>query len=53
MVIPRMLWILRSSVSLGEGIQSKNEGMKHIPTQYDSRTFSFHTMGMKEAFILL
>ena len=32
---------------------SKNEGMKHIPTQYDSHTFSFHTMGMKEAFILL
>ena len=31
---------------------SKNEGMTHIPTQYDSHTFSFHTMGMKEAFIL-
>ena len=24
-------------------IHSKNEGMKHIPTQYDSHTFSFHT----------
>ena len=34
-------------------LHSKNEGMKHIPTQYDSHTFSFHTMGMKEAFILL
>ena len=34
-------------------VHSKNEGMKHIPTQYDSHTFSFHTMGTKEAFILL
>ena len=34
-----------------EVLHSKNEGMKHIPTQYDSYTFSFHTMGpgMKEA----
>ena len=37
----------------GKGIHSKNEGMKHIPKQYDSHTFSFHTMGTKEAFILL
>ena len=35
------------------GVHSKNEGVKHIPTQYDSDTFSFHTMGMKEAFILI
>ena len=34
-------------------VHSKNEGMKDIPTQYDSHTFSFHTIGMKEAFILL
>ena len=34
-------------------LHSKNEGMKHIPTKYDSHTFSFHTMGMKEAFIPL
>ena len=32
---------------------SKNEGMKYIPTQYDRHTFSFLTIGMKEAFILL
>ena len=36
-----------------ERLHSKNEGMKHIPTQYDSHTFSFHTMDTKEAFILL
>ena len=34
-------------------LHSKNEGMKHIPAQNDSHTFSFHTIGMKEAFILL
>ena len=42
-------------VMLGYGwlwVHSKKEGMKHIPTRYDSHTFSFHTMGMKKAFTI-
>ena len=45
--------LLGGELYLAGPAHSKNEGMKHILTQYDSHTFSFHTMGMKEAFILL
>ena len=48
-IIPLLTW----KAHFPDLPHSKNEGMKHIPAQYDSHTFSFHTIGMKEAFILL
>ena len=54
-------WFLLGGQSFEDYVESFNrrshytadDGMKHIPTQYDRHTFIFHTIGMKEAFILL